>query len=263
MIFDIRDGNRTYKHIVDERPLGEQERFREHFHTDYELLYFIHGDAEFIIEQNRYRLRPHSLLVIKPGEHHNLVVKSSNKYYERMVLRFNSADVPESVDRLLQTLASVYDIAGTRLSELFFQLDVHCEQIEGALITELLKSALTEILIYLCCRKNTVQDAEYVNEYIAQVITYIDRNLVSICALDDISAGLHLSKSTISRTLYAQFNVPVMSYVRTKKCMLAHTMLTRGVAPTVVSERCGFHDYSSFYRAYRKVFRHAPSEDAV
>lgn len=262
MVFDIRDGNLTYKHIVDERPLAERENFREHFHTDYELLYFLHGDAEFIIEQNSYRLRPHSLLVIKPGEHHNLVVKSDNKYYERMVLRFNSADVPESVDRLLQGLASVYDIAGTRLSELFFQLDTHCEQIEGPLITELLKSARMEILIYLCCRRNTVQKAEFVNEYIGQIIAFIDRNLVAIRSLDNIAASLHLSRSTINRLFYAQVNVPVMSYVRTKKCMLAHSMLLSGLSPTIVSERCGFNDYSSFYRAYLKVFRHAPSEDA-
>ncbi len=263
MAFDIRDGNRIYKYIIDLKPREEQDSFVEHFHTDYELLYFVHGDADFIIEQNRYSLKPHSLLIIKPGEHHNLVVLSNEQYYERIVLRFNSVDIPEQLDEKLIQLASVYNIAGTKLSEALFRLDMHCRDVSTEYITELLKGLLIEILVYLCSGENSVQKAEYVNEYFAQIMSFIDGNLTGIQKLDDICNGLHLSRSTISRLVYAQINVPVMSYVRTKKCMLAQAMLSRGLPPTVVSEKCGFGDYSSFYRAYKKVFQGTPSENKL
>lgn len=261
MAFDVRDGNRTYKYITDPKPLMGVDSFVEHFHTDYELLYFIHGDADFIIEQDRYSLKPHSLLIIKPGEHHNLVVLSNKQYYERIVLRFNGADIPEKLDRKLRELSSVYDIAGTKLSASLLRLDTHCHEVPEEYIQELLKGLLLEILVYLCSRENNVRAAEHVNRYYAQIIAFIDDRLTNIRTLDDIADGLHLSRSTVSRLVYGQINVPVMSYVRTKKCMLARSMLQRGLPPTVVSERCGFGDYSSFYRAYKKVFQSAPSEN--
>jgi len=51
-----------------------------------------------------------------------------------------------------------------------------------------------------------------------------------------------------------------MSYVRTQKCILAKNLIDNGQLPTAVYTSCGFKDYSSFYRAYIKVFGRKPSE---
>lgn len=261
MAFDIRDGRLTYKYGIDRKPQVGLDSFVKHFHTDYELLYFIHGQAEFVIEQERYSLRPHDLLVIKPGEYHNLVVHSSEERYERIVLRFNHADIPDKLDKKLMALSPVYDITGTRLSQALLRMDGHSHEVPEEYLTLLFKGLLIEILVYLCSHENSAQKAEYINEHYAQVIEYIDNHLTRINSLDDICAGLHMSRSTVSRLVHAQIHVPVMSYVRTKKCMLAHSLLTSGMQPTLVSEACGFRDYSSFFRAYKKVFQKTPSSN--
>lgn len=89
MEYDVRSGSYTFKHKTDAEPAAAHEKFKEHYHTMYELLYFLEGDADFAIQHTLYRLKPHCLLVVKPGELHNLVVKSG-KRYERIVLRFGA-----------------------------------------------------------------------------------------------------------------------------------------------------------------------------
>jgi transcriptional regulator GlxA family with amidase domain len=36
-------------------------------------------------------------------------------------------------------------------------------------------------------------------------------------------------------------------------------MISLGERPMAVSEKCGFGDYTTFYRAYRQFFGYAPS----
>ena len=46
MEFDIRQDSYTFKHSFSEKPDLSQERFREHFHREYEFLYFVSGDSQ-------------------------------------------------------------------------------------------------------------------------------------------------------------------------------------------------------------------------
>ena len=89
MTFDVRSGSILFKHTIDESPDPNQPSFQLHRHDDtYELFYFIAGDADFNVDGKIYELRNGTMLLIKPGTPHNLILKS-NKYYERITIRFN------------------------------------------------------------------------------------------------------------------------------------------------------------------------------
>ena len=72
-----------------------QNMFHRHIHNDFEILYFVSGDADFIIEGNICRLNKGDLLLIKPRVYHYLRLRSNTKY-ERFVINFTEGEV-ESV----------------------------------------------------------------------------------------------------------------------------------------------------------------------
>lgn len=258
MGFDISFGRYRFKHTVDDHPFIGRDRFDDHFHTEFELLYFIRGKADFMLEHSLYKIWSHCLLVIRPGDHHSLNI-TDDRDYERMVIRFSDEEIPGCVRSALQTLQPVYDISHTMLSSLFFQLDQHCQLPEGALLQELLKSSLTGILVHLCAQKPRPRGEKTSNEELHRAILFINQNLSGIQTLDDICRGLHLSRSTVNRLFSTYLQVPVMSYVRTKKCVAAHARIQAGIPPTVACKEVGFGEYSTFYRAYRRMFHAAPS----
>ena len=52
----------------------------------------------------------------------------------------------------------------------------------------------------------------------------------------------------------------VFSYLATKRIALAEQLLEDGLPANEVAERVGFHDYSVFYRAYKKTTGRSPSQ---
>ena len=53
----------------------------------------------------------------------------------------------------------------------------------------------------------------------------------------------------------------VWDYILTKRLIAAKDMLMNGYRPNIVSEKCGWEDYSAFYRAYKLHFGVAHKED--
>lgn len=261
MAFDLHFGQYVFKHAVSPKPFIGRDLYDNHFHEGYELMYFIHGKANFYIEQNQYSLRPHCLLIAPPGAHHYLDILDDGSYYERMVIRFDSSDIPDVISEQLAGCQPVYDITNASISECFFRMDEHCKYIQGELLQELMKSSLTEILIYLSIIQESAVPAQSGNPMLDQIITYINQNLPSIHSLNDICIGTHMSKSTVSRLFSSYMLISVMSYVRTKKCIYAKSLIEQGSSSITACETAGFRDYSTFYRTYEKIFRHAPSKD--
>ncbi len=229
-----------------------------HFHTCYELLYFLRGEADYQIEQSRYTLRPHSLLIIKPGEYHAMHV-TSNKRLDRIVIHFGDDFLSPEMREKLASMSNVYCIPGTRLSSEILMVDTYQEDLKAGLPKDILANQMQIILAFLCSMEGLHQTADHVDHGAEQIISYIHSNLPTIHTLDDICQNVHMSRSTVQNLITDYLQTPVMSYVRTQKCILARTLLQNGTPATEAAMRCGFGDYSSFYRAYRNVFGIAPS----
>lgn len=87
------------------------------------------------------------------------------------------------------------------------------------------------------------------------------QNIERRISLGELSDSLFIDKSYLSKLFKQHFNMPVVSYIRNKQLLLADTMIKNGTPPTEVYLKCGFSDYSSFYRAYVKMFNRSPSKN--
>ena len=93
---------------------------------------------------------------------------------------------------------------------------------------------------------------------VERIINFINNNLASIDSAASIADALFISKSHMGRVFKNEMNVSVMEYVRTKKVVLAHRLISDGARPSDVYAECGFSNYPSFYRAYVSYFGAPP-----
>ena len=156
MSFEVRDRDFIFKHTCSEKPDISEERFKEHFHTTYELLFFVHGDADYMVEHRRYRIRPGSLLIAKPGEYHNIVFRSDAPY-ERYVLRFSQRVVDPGVWRQLEQINTVYFIEGSLLARAFLRAEEHVAAVQRDLHAALCFGMLNVILSHLISAQDLIR----------------------------------------------------------------------------------------------------------
>ena len=258
MGFDIRSGTDLYKHSIDEIPNTGDADYLPHKHSkSYELFYFVSGDADFNISGNFYEMRNGTLLLIKPGQVHNINFKS-NKPYERIVIRFKEEDIdPKLAERLKET-DNIYFVRNSQLSNEILRLDNHFSNIDNDWILFTFHNSLQVILSYVVNYKPSESFYNH-SEEIQSITNYIDDNLLNIQDIDSICKDLSISKSALCKKFTDAVGLPIMSFVRLKKAILARSLIEKGEKPTEVFNKCGFNDYATFYRTYKKFFKQEPS----
>lgn len=259
MEFDIRKYNYVVKHILSPQPEIDAERFKEHFHPTYELLYFMHGDADFSCQHTLYHNIEGSLLLARPGEYHNIIFHSQAPY-ERYVIRFSPFDLYPYVRKKLEKAQHVYHIRGTPIEQLFMELDKHLQLVHPDVRLAVCIGFIQILVAHLISSDDLIIKADYINLEAKRIVDYVDEHLPDIHSVNDLVTALHMSKSSVHKIFSQQLGTSIMNYVRTQKCIQARNLLHSGIPATQVCEQLGFNHYSSFYRDYRYIFHENPSE---
>lgn len=257
MFFNLEFPNLNFAHKFDKLPVKNDE-FENHFHMIYEILFFIKGEADFIIENKKFKLNPGDLLFIPPGNHHNINVNPAIAY-ERYVIKYAEYDIPKQLQSIIKNKVGCYTTVNTIIPALFGRLDAHVDNYNGIDLCGLLKCVLREILYYSCSEESKPHESEVYDENMLEVINYINENIATKITLTDLCNHFHYSKSYICKRFQECLNAPIMHYVRTKKVLLADSLIKSGIKPVDIFEQCGFSDYSTFFRAYKKLLGKAPS----
>lgn len=238
--------------------MATTDEYTDHFHPLYEMFYFIDGDIEYIVENRRYELRPHDLLLIRPGEHHYFRIRSE-KQYERMVVFFSDQMIPDAIAPILKEKGSLYSVGDTVVAEVFRRMDSHAGKYSGDALALLMESSLTELLVKFACLDREAVQPQQTHSGIDAVAEYISQNIEKPLNIDDICRQFGMSRSYLFKAFTESYHEPPKQYIIRKKIMIAQQLIASGERPISVSERCGFSDYSTFYRAYMRVIGAPPS----
>ncbi len=240
-----------------------------HTHEFLELYYFMSGNCTYIIEGTAYALKPHDILFKRPLEAHKLNVNSDKVPYERVgislpISLFQSIDPDNTL--FASTLSRPLG-TGNRFSENDFGHSLCTELMErlarnGATMSR--AEILSVVLFVTAEAARVLQSGAAIrrsSDIGSQLIDYVNSHLFSDVTLSSVSREFFLSQSQINRIFKATTGSTLTQYVAAKRLLTAHDRLRSGVPCSEVCYTCGYHDYSSFYRAYLKRFGHAPTED--
>ena len=96
---------------------------------------------------------------------------------------------------------------------------------------------------------------------ITDMIRYLNEHLTEPVTLDDLSSRFFISKYYMNRAFKKATGTTVMDYLIYKRVVMARQLMLNGFTASDAANETGFGDYSTFYRAYKKVMGCRPGAD--
>ena len=249
-------------------PRPDLSSFERHCHETYEIFYLFKGEGTYIVEDASYPLFPHMLLFIRPREYHCVRLKEGYEY-ERCTINFDR-DVLPSLDGEYMPLhkkhSALYDASeiDPLLPTLFRRMiesgDGNLDMrrlLLGQILLSLRMPALPESEKALPSHEESEEDEPLG----VRVLRYLNANLTAQMSLDTLSAHFFVSKFHLCRAFKERNGITVMDYLTRKRVLLAKQWIAEGDSASNVAYRVGFADYSTFFRAYRKIMGCSPTEN--
>ena len=258
-------------HIRDKKDI----KFEYHHHDFSKIVILIDGDLTYYIEGKAYILKPWDILFVNKNEIHKPVV-NPNKYYERIVIWLNPdfmAKYAQGNNNLLKcfevAIKNNYNLLRLNMKSIdiiknLIQDIQNCNNSNEFGSENLKESLFVQLMVlmnrlFLNSDKNRdIEDIQY-DKTIEGVLNYINSNLENDLSIDTIASEFFISKYYLMRKFKNQIGSSIHNYVVQKRLILARSLISDGLSMSSVCSRCGFNDYSSFVRAFKKVYGVSPS----
>ena len=255
----------TFSRTRDEHP--RREAYALHAHENFELLYIVEGKGHFLVEGREYPLAKNTAMIMRPGEVHRLLVEEDSPY-ERVCVNvrgelFRELD-PEGLllapflRRGLGERNRYRLSCGEELMELLSSGEESGWEPGSLELTAqmFLLRCLFEIRSQQGLRKLSAEPLP-----LEPVLGFINENLGEELSLRSVAARFYVSPAQLNRQMKRSVGTTFWSYVMVKRLLFAKSLLQQGIPAGEASRRCGFGEYSAFYRAYKKHFGVAPRAD--
>lgn len=245
-----------------------------HSHNFYEMYLLVSGKVVYKTDGNEFYLRPGDILFINIDQLHCPFLIDPSVPYERIVLHVDPAVLKELSDDkanlhecftrdnyvVYHFTQDVHDNIRILLGKLFaLQNRKHFGHhlLGRAYLTEL----FVEINQYNNDKSVYILSNDMKNTQMVAVIKqYITEHLDENISIDDLANYTCLSRCHFMHTFKNITGISAYQYIQKMRLEVANVLIKAGSSLTSASLECGFNDYSSFYRAFRKEYNQSPSE---
>lgn len=238
---------------------GKSLRPGNEIHPFNEILYFIDSRATFLSNSYKEDLKKESLLVIPKETYHKFQIKDSDNY-TRLVINF--PDFPEG-EALIRKSISEIKITEPVPKQAKLYLERMCSILENdssPLAPTALYGLFLSLLYELSADTNiTCSTHQHFHPAISKCIRLIDTDFTLPLTAKSISDTLGISPSSLMHLFKKEMGTTLHSYITQKRIIYAHKLIKSGEAPTQIFFKCGYKDYSSFYKAYVKIMGKSPA----
>lgn len=243
--------------------------FSYHYHDFHKIIVFISGKVTYHIEGKAYHLKPRDILLVSQGAIHKPEIDPSVPY-ERYIFWIRD-------DLSCQELNTCFQKANDRSfnlvradSALQERLKDLLPEIEQTLQNKhfgdtVLRNALfTQFMIYInriFLRTSSSPDEKTYSSdtQVEQLLKYINRNLSENLSIDQLANRFFFSKYHMMRKFKNETGYTIHNYITSKRLLMARSLISQGMPVMKAAQASGFHDYTTFVRAYKKQFGKAPS----
>lgn len=242
-----------------------------HTHNCHELYYSISGAKQFLIGSQFYQVEPGDVFFINPFESHCLT-HVEGSIHERILILI-SPDYLKSISTTATDLNTCFGSHTARGSHrihlsseeqkrfLFYVDNLKSCENYGSDIME--RSLFALIMVYLTKRYlNFMYHGQHLPIWHHMdtdsriqangIISYIDQHLLEPLDLEQIADEFHFSTSYICRIFKASTGTTIAKYISSRRISQAKMLLTKGYNVSDAAAKCGFEDYSNFYKAFTK-----------
>ncbi len=271
--FDVRQTMRKQSFEIFHYNQMTPEEVTVHHHDFYEVFFFLGGKVTYRAEGQLYHLRPGDILLINPMVLHQPIIASDSPDYERIILWVDKAYLEQIAGgegalsrcfegaeriRLLHLPSSVQRV---EMTELLGRLVRECYgnehgsslYAEGLFLQIMVE--LNRLALHAGSRTEGEQDAP---SLVASLLDYINEHYSENLSLEGLAKRFFISKYHLSHEFSRAIGTGVYRYIMLRRLTAAKQLLSEGDAPGEVYIRCGFKDYTSFFRAFKAEYGISP-----
>jgi AraC-like DNA-binding protein len=248
-------------------------QFEYHYHDFNKIFIFISGDVTYLIEGKAYKLKPWDILFVSSREIHKPVI-DPNSLYERIVIYVNPGFLEKHSDEC--SLFTCFELVCERNNNLlrldgvpFKDLKQLLAKLEEASRSKgfgshMLKNSLFMQLLVALTRELIGSDSSFEtsdivsDEAIQRILDHINTNISSDLSIDALASAFFMSRYHLMHKFKLQTGYSIHSYIIQKRLIKADRLLNSGMSAARAADESGFSDYSSFVRAFKKLFGQSP-----
>ncbi len=245
-----------------------------HHHDFYELYFLLSGEVDYLVEGKIYKLNPGDIVLLNTRELHQAVIRKGAEKYERIVLWVDKAYL-ESMSTEHSNLAICYespekqtvistDFDMRREVQSLLNKILAIEDFKGMGSDILSRAYLMELFVMInniLLRKDKHENINTIRStLIDKVIEYIEENLGGEVSIDNLSDTFFISKYHMSREFKKYTGITIHRYIILKRLIAAKELILQKEAINEVYMKCGFGDYSNFFRAFKNEYGITPKQ---
>lgn len=242
------------------------DNFCLHEHNSYEILFFLEGDSKFVIEGKDYTLEPGDIVIIRSHEMHR-VYHNSDTRYRRVILHvkpafFANHNCSEYEAQFLNSQAGIGNRIKSNLtrSSGLYNAFMRLKEYSGdyTLVDEPVVQSIIMEILYLINRIHRFSTPDVHDNRIEKVIAYINKHYTDDIDLEILENEFFISKYHLCRIFRKATGLTVHDYINRKRLTKVRELCAEGKNLSDAAILSGFCDYSSFYRAHKKVTGRSP-----
>jgi AraC-like DNA-binding protein len=229
-------------------------------HTYHEILYCIECDAILHTENQQERVKGERLLMIPKGCYH-FFEPLNRERFARLKISVPDEMIAEMPLKHITERLRVAQEISPPVAHLLKQI---CGRMREEKTDESVFYVYHAVLLLLAelNRKEHTEssDKRSVDATVLRCIDYISQNLSKELNIEQLAKAVVASPSYITHIFKREMGISVHRYIVQKRMILARDLLLSGEHASKIYADCGYRDYSSFYKAYVRIFGFAPSE---
>lgn len=251
-------------------------KFDYHYHDFNKLIIFISGNVVYNIEGKAYELQPWDILLVPSGQVHKPLIEPITDY-ERIVLWINNSFLEQHSSQN-EKLLNCFFIAKndmmhvirphlTSLDSLKRTLSLLEKEIKGSDFAGAIMANSLFVQLIISINRLYIKDDGQVkkievqyDESILKMVQYINSNIEKDLSIDFLSSKFFINKYYLMHKFKASTGYTIHNYINNKRLIKATELIKSGICMSEVAQLCGFNDYSSFVRAFKKHFEMSPKK---
>lgn len=231
-----------------------------HWHENIEIMFFIDGISENIIDNNVVQENTNDIVVINAGVLHGTRAISKNAKYYALII---DKDTCYKYGFVLSDYYIKSEINDVRLFSLVDEIQneftAKKEHYE-AIITAKTLEMLTILFRDYSFKKNNLKHNKNV-EMVKNGIRYIKNNYTKNITIDDVAKSTGYSKYYFCRSFKEITKYTIGSYINSLRVNAAYKLIAKkGLNVSQAACECGFDDISYFTKIFKKYTGVLPSQ---
>lgn len=252
-------------HTTNPRPIS----IKSHSHNYYEIYLYISGEVQILLNNHIFDVKKGDVVIIPPYYIHSLIPVNFDSPYERMYLYATEtclSSLQFNEHSLLKPL-----IDATKLGR--FHFTINSDEDYSRIMYAIDRIKDNKLLDFygkeMMNRSYILQLFTTINSYItkevwekptnettsliSRIIAYINENYMDNITIDTLCKQFYTNRQSLTKLFKEYTTMTIHNYITLIRITKAKQLIYAGIQPSRIHTMCGFNDYTTFYRSFKKL----------